>query len=173
MKIYYLYNQVRNKESMSLIVELSDGKELLFNPTIRTMSTVLSATKPGERIKLAAIPDLTIWFIFEYHNLRAIPPKSAERIKQQTFIDVFGHEFGNLLNRYCYQPSLNEEHLKEFGNMDQRNYASLIRLKQFHKDAEYLGMKHLTDLLIDAIAIIIMRAPSPEKLTVMLSGCQV
>jgi len=156
---------------MSLIIELSDGKELIFNPTIRTMSTMLSTTKPGERIKLAAIPDLSIWFIFEYHNLRVIPPKSTERIKLQTFIDVFGHEFGNILNRYCYQPNLNEEHLKEFANMDQRNYASLIRLKQFHKDAEYLGMNHLCQLLIDAIAVIIMRAPSPEKLTQLLSGC--
>ncbi len=156
---------------MSLIVELSDGKELIFNPTIRTMSTALSATKPGERIKLAAIPDLSIWFIYMYHNLRTIPPKSTERIKLQTFVDVFGHEFGNLLNHFCYQPNLNEEHQKEFSNMDQRNYASLIRLKQFHKDAEYLGMDHLCSLLVDAIAVIIIRAPSPEKLTTMLSGC--
>jgi hypothetical protein len=53
--------------------------------------------------------------------------------------------------------------------MEQRNYASLTMLKQFHTDAEYLGMQHLADLLTAAIAVIIMRVPGPEKLKQMLS----
>lgn len=147
---------------MSVIIELSDQKELIFKPSIREQSTMLAGVAPGAKIKLAAITDLSIWFIFEYHHLPI--PKSVTVIDKTTFVDQFGEPFGTLLNKYCYQPNFNEEHHKEFSNMFERNKATLIRLKQFHRDAEYLGMTHLTDLLVAAISLIVMRAPSPEKL---------
>jgi len=152
---------------MSVIIQLSDGKELEFNPSIRTISTTLGAAKPGDKIRLASISDTFIYFIYIYHQIPT-PEKIVGEIKKTTFIDVFGPNFGTLLNRFCYQPNFDQEHSKEFENMEQRNYASLTMLKQYHKDAEYLGMQHLADLLVAAMAVIVMRIAGPEKLQQML-----